>query len=269
MSVLYKYRDPARINDLRARTIRITPPGEFNDPFEALPGVAGAWSPSTLEALVAETHRVAALDGVTLNAAEVRAEFEGQNLLATELGTEWIGKLANELFGVVSLSETPTEPLMWAHYAADHTGFVIGFDAEHEWWRRNHKGDDPTEHLVPVTYSAVRPKVFLDAARFGDTGQQAQWAADVFGTKSEHWHYEHEVRLVTRLAHADVVDRGRGIHLLKVPEEVVTEVVLGFRMSYADRAAIREILDDPAYRHVRLLRARISRDRYEIELEAV
>ena len=30
--------------------------------------------------------------------------------------------------GVLSLSETPNNLLMWAHYAAGHTGFVLALD---------------------------------------------------------------------------------------------------------------------------------------------
>ena len=37
---------------------------------------------------------------------------------------------APNVIGVLSLSEKRDNLLMWAHYAAQHTGFVIGFDSE-------------------------------------------------------------------------------------------------------------------------------------------
>jgi hypothetical protein len=36
--------------------------------------------------------------------------------------------------GVLSLTEKKDCPLMWAHYTAQHTGFVIGLDTAHPAW---------------------------------------------------------------------------------------------------------------------------------------
>lgn len=262
--VVYKYRAPSRINDLRSRTLRLTQPGSLNDPFEALPAVTGAWSPKQLEALVGETHRLANADGHTLAEREVIAEFEEHNQLARELGTEWIGKLANDLFGIVSFSRTASDPLMWAHYAADHRGFVVGFDGAHSWFARRREGKDPINHLAPVTYSPDRPKVFLDGARLEGGDEQARWAAALFGTKSLQWRYEKELRLVMRLDDADTVEGE--VHLLGFPPDLVREIVFGSRMSFGDRAALLEVLEDPAYSHVVQKCARVSTTKYEINL---
>ncbi len=159
--ILYKYRSADRAVDLRSCTVRLTPPGAFNDPFEALPAVAGVWDPEALKFLETETHRLAGADGIVLDRREVREEFELMNELAQSSGSAWVIKAANELFGVVSLSTRYDDALMWGHYADSHRGFVIGFDARHPWFDRRVRDDDPINHVAPVTYSEERPEVIL------------------------------------------------------------------------------------------------------------
>lgn len=107
MTVLYKYRSANRAVDLRSRTIRLTPPGAFNDPFEALPAVAAAWESETLKQLEAETHRAAQADGVLLDEREVRGEFELMNEVASTNGSPWVIRAANELSGWCPSHEVP------------------------------------------------------------------------------------------------------------------------------------------------------------------
>src|SRR5688500_7308992 len=47
---------------------------------------------------------------------------------------------------------------MWAHYAAKHTGYVIGFDTTHQYWNNfgDEKGNDHAGVLRKVDYSDRR-----------------------------------------------------------------------------------------------------------------
>src|SRR5229473_1978376 len=45
---------------------------------------------------------------------------------------------------ILSLTETPTDSLMWAHYGEDHKGFVIGYDTSDPFL------SSPDYNLIPV-----------------------------------------------------------------------------------------------------------------------
>ena len=43
--------------------------------------------------------------------------------------------IKGENLAILSLTRTPLNPLMWAHYAEDHRGFVIGYDVDDEFFQ--------------------------------------------------------------------------------------------------------------------------------------
>ncbi len=58
--------------------------------------------------------------------------------LVRESAVDLVGKIpavlqraANSHIGALSLSETFSNVLMWSHYASQHRGYVIAFDASH------------------------------------------------------------------------------------------------------------------------------------------
>jgi DUF2971 family protein len=51
--------------------------------------------------------------------------------------------------GILSLTRTPTNPLMWAHYAEKHQGMVIGIDAVAAGLT------DEKANLIPAQYGSV------------------------------------------------------------------------------------------------------------------
>jgi hypothetical protein len=54
--------------------------------------------------------------------------------------------------GILSLTEKRDNLLMWAHCAAQHTGYFIGFDTTHEYW--NNFGDEKgNDHAGTLTKS--------------------------------------------------------------------------------------------------------------------
>ncbi|MGH9680054.1 MAG: DUF2971 domain-containing protein [Candidatus Acidiferrales bacterium] len=88
-TVLYKYLPPERIDILEGMQIRFSRPSEFNDIFDS------------------------------------------HFLVKKAKGKQAIGdrfKLKMRL-GIFCLAESPDNHLMWVNYARNHTGFVLGFDA--------------------------------------------------------------------------------------------------------------------------------------------
>src|SRR5664280_2554540 len=104
---------------------------------------------------------------------------------------------------------------MWAHYASSHNGFVVEFDANHEFFT-------PSD-FFEVQYSATRPRYF----------DREDWKP-ILITKSPEWEYEAEFRLVKPLAalKPDSID-GVEMHFAELPLSAVKRVFLGCRMNPA------------------------------------
>jgi hypothetical protein len=110
---------------------------------------------------------------------------------------------------VLSLTRTPLNPLMWAHYGEEHAGFVIGYDVSDEFFT------SPNFNLIPVdegdvlytntkTPSQVTDKdihqIYLATIEAPLSSEQSQDSRTpirkMFLTKHAAWVYEEEVRVV-------------------------------------------------------------------------
>ncbi len=129
--------------------------------------------------------------------------------------------------GCFSLSATPTNILMWSHYAQNHEGYVIGFDADHEYFG---------ESVSPVAYSSVRPS--------HDPFERRHSGA-IFYTKSSDWSYEQEYRKFQSFGEPIKLENGNylspypprgassgqknGVFLFPIPPDSISSVILGWK----------------------------------------
>lgn len=87
---------------------------------------------------------------------------------------------------VVCFSENGENLLMWAHYADKHSGYCLTFDA------KKLKGKNVRVGLYEVDYIESRPFIILSPGEIGSN----ELAKKILLTKSLHWCYEKEVRLI-------------------------------------------------------------------------
>lgn len=119
----------------------------------------------------------------------------------------------NEGSGLICFSRTWSNPLLWGHYAAKHSGICLGFDVE--------------DHRVePVIYAKEPMKIPVDPK----TGEP-KFSVDIVNrlkrTKFADWKYEDEVRLFLFLDEAQLEG---GLHFLPFGADLVLrEVLLGPR----------------------------------------
>ena len=106
--------------------------------------------------------------------------------------------------GIFSLSETPDNPLMWAHYSEDHQGICIGFEVSDD------SALADSEHCLHVKYSDAIPKMDdiiameLQMANRIDGRPRPKGAISLshpivqatIATKGPEWEYEREWRYV-------------------------------------------------------------------------
>jgi len=112
---------------------------------------------------------------------------------------------------VLSLTRAPSNPLMWAHYGQDHSGFVIGYDVSDSFL------SSEEYNLIPVSagdvvYTNTKSPHILDPEmirrirnifmsgmgelqRIRDP-ETLSLARKIFLTKHASWVYEEEVRVV-------------------------------------------------------------------------
>jgi hypothetical protein len=160
---------------------------------------------------------------------------------------------------VLSLSENQNSLLMWAHYAADHSGFAVGFDAEHSYFHSAGSNPGNAGYLHRVIYSEERPSGILGSLS----------VEKAYLTKSPEWAYEREWRVLQRANNAsEVLDHS--MHLFSFPETAVVEVILGARSTEATKAAMLEVLSDKAaWGHVALMQATVDERHYRLNYGAI
>ena len=152
----------------------------------------------------------------------------------------------SELFGaarVFCVTESPTNALMWAHYADSHRGICIGF-----------RSSSPAllACAKKVAYSSTVPSVDFDQNR-----QRAKESVAL--TKSRDWAYEHEWRILS----TDSTAHSNGF--MPIDKDDISEVIFGAHISGSDRDWVLDWVK--LYNSsTRLFEARFSASGYDMEI---
>ncbi|MCX5815663.1 MAG: DUF2971 domain-containing protein [Proteobacteria bacterium] len=154
--------------------------------------------------------------------------------------TDGFQKAVNGI-GVLSLSATDRNILLWSHYAEGHTGLCLKFMAT-----------DQTPFFgraLPVNYVSDYPKIPITSP----AGEQI----DAFLlTKAIDWHYEQEYRIIDH-------DDGAGGKIF--PAEFLVGVILGARMTPDDKTAVVAWAAERKC-HMEVLEASIASGSFSLEI---
>lgn len=218
--ILYKYASyEAGLKIIESNSIGFSQPNFFNDPFELQASYPSKRGENPIE--------------VFLNSISTWAKKDiwAQNT------------------GVLSLTRAPLNPLMWAHYSAQHSGFVIGIDASIK------ELTCEKTNFIPVQYGSV---IYTNSKPDADFISKPSEAIEVGGTfhfpygqlerlqrmflfKPMCWSYEEEVRVVKCLKGIEsstnlisgnfkiIEVADRPIYLLDLPIGTIKEIYLGVR----------------------------------------
>lgn len=148
--------------------------------------------------------------------------------------------------GMLCFGENWRSPPMWAHYAEKHAGVCLGFDAE--------------ESLL-TTVEYTDEKIRVDFGReLPQFGLSQPLLRQLLTTKSKHWSYERERRI---LAHLEVCDPKTALFYHDFDHQLVLrELILGCRCPWSDADARRYLGAVSAVVHV--LKARPAFGRFEM-----
>ena len=271
--MLYKYVGPERMDVLKNRCIRYSQPDAFNDPFEIKPFISKLASEEALPGAVQQ--KFASIPAQLRNTISfeefnrVSKQFVEDNMshvdelfaIITQTMRLQLSDTLAKVVGILSLTETPDNLLMWAHYASSHEGFVIGFDENHSYFNERRGPNDEFHYLRKVEYRKQRP----NAPMIELTG------TELFLVKSEQWSYENEWRILRPLHDANqTVNAGPlPIHLFSFPTEIIREIILGCRMSEnIKNQLIQMVHSDELYRDVKILHAKPDEKEFRLIIEA-
>ncbi|WP_260563522.1 DUF2971 domain-containing protein [Alteromonas sp. KS69] len=273
--LLYKYLDPERIDVLSSSHIRFTQPADFNDPFEFRPVISSAISKDEMDAAIERELEKMVQEKIQNIPAVIRSQITPSQLesitrqlykdhwpylkeqfkkMGSEASRIFIDK-ANTLIGVLSLTESNNNILMWSHYARSHKGFCVGFDTNSDFFNRKRSDVDEFYHLREVKYDKARPNKLISQLN----------AVNMFLTKSIDWEYEKEWRMCSVLEDCDktIDSKPYPIHLFKFPESAVKEVILGACMENSVKDNLLSLVRDK-YAHISVKQAKVSSEEFSI-----
>jgi hypothetical protein len=255
---LYKFRSLASKDQLRLMIANsklwYAKPSTFNDPFDFYPKFSmegtneevKGFAKEVLEQAMSFTRQERKFYEAVLRDPRKRLSPYFQNLLSQRRLQR------TDKYGVCSLSADPHHMLMWAHYAASHTGVCLRF-------KRNRAGPYglPFGAAQPVIYSSTRP-VVNPITDHPDAMIEAALL-----TKADFWKYEREWRLISY--ETSTIGSPGGPGLGSFNPGSLDAIILGARISAADAADVKQwVSGRPS--PVQILQARLHPDLFSMEI---
>jgi Protein of unknown function (DUF2971) len=152
------------LEDITLKRIKIALIGDLNDPFELMAG--------------------------ELSDPRLRRSVK-------KLKNQW-----EKGMGLLCFSRSWSNPVLWSHYAAKHTGICLGFDIADKF-------------VVPINYRNSRLSLAINR----------EYVEKIISTKYLHWKYENEVRMYIGL---DEATKENGLFFYPFDASVeLREVILG------------------------------------------
>ncbi len=275
---VFKYCNSRGVDILCNLELKITPPDQFNDPFEFTPRVICS-SPdyhvkrlyndkAGLKIMFEEQKQAGVFKGdfrefkKKLRALRpgFRARFvESIPEINANLQAKQLNSVSREL-GVLCLSSRADSIVMWGHYADKHTGIVIGFDKS---WSVFHD----KKGLRPVHY--VSERTIWDTS-YPPGSREAEEGSDMMIlSKNQEWRYEGELRQLFVLEGLGqrLLDDGTRGYFRAVPPEIIRSVCLGFRCPLSRENEIRSVLKASHFAHVKISKASLHEEKYALRID--
>ena len=165
-------------------------------------------------------------------------------------------------YGIYSLGSAIDSSSMWAHYAEEHKGICIEFDAEA---LAKELESNYQAQWFSVEYHESRPRIeslSLEGPKVRTFFERA------FGRKHESWGRELEWRAVAPLEKASevVIAGGNPIHLFRVPGLLVRSITFGIKVPNRSVEAVADAIRKSELPHIKIFKAVPNNDEYRLDL---
>lgn len=164
----------------------------------------------------------------------------------------------SELFskmGMVCFSKCKDNILMWSHYADGHRGFCLEFDRLLLQEKCNALVED-IKYKLPT---------FTDFMK--NINEINYIPSKILLSKSGHWEYEQEVRMIIFLG-SDMQVLGLRGRFMSFPPEALTGVIFGCLMTDEDKTTIRNMLSNKI-KTTRFYEAKKINNTYELDISPI
>lgn len=228
--VTYKYLpfSDGSLKVLSEGTMKFTKPSDFNDPFDCAPD----YDPNNIKEFLESRPDLVqeAANDIGLSPNQIEQEKPAMiSRLQAEVKTGKFGQPFSDRVGICSLTRDPLSLLMWAHYAGNHTGFVIEFNIQPDFDPNHCQDIQFAEWLIPhkVDYKSDKPVVSLLDDNMTKKDKQ-------FLVKGMGWQYEQEERVIDHV-------RGSGIHKYN-QTQILYSVIAGMRVKDSDYRLLEDTI---------------------------
>lgn len=233
MPFIYKYLPPERVTFFDDGLLRMTQPGDLNDPHECR-SFFPTFDPVAIVLSDLEKYRREYEETTGLSYNPISFEIERQHRIAWAMLPEtkeymfrdcyasFVSFLDSQL-GVISFSRKESSASMWEHYADNHRGFCIGLEQEH--------------YPLPDNSNEIMEGAFYDV-KYGSTRVPIEMAdlltvkRNILFMKSDDFAYENETRVYYALESANVTsatksERNFDVFLKLFQHTLVKEILIG------------------------------------------
>ncbi len=273
--IAYKYGKASDVIILETLQLKITPPNEFNDPFEFTPRLICSDPRLYVEELLKDEDRIefayreALIHwryGGTLSQfrEHIKTHAEVERLVSIipqimpGVQKQTLNNISKEN-GVLCLSKRADSILMWGHYSDSHRGMAIGFDTASPVFR-------PGIGLRDVNYSKER--VVFDANWKQGSLPFNQYEDKLILTKNDDWKYEEEQRQIFALSMVTKKTFGEGRigYFVEFPAAAVKSIIFGVRCSDETKKKVQAIMSTGKFPNAKLLQADLHNDNFSLTL---
>jgi hypothetical protein len=160
-----------------------------------------------------------------------------------------------DFFGIFSLSADFNNILLWSHYAASHTGFVVGLDFKNnlsELLLSYYKTHNKIMSFFEVKYSSELPR-----GNIYDNDQD--FLQLCMFTKAIAWSYEKEYRILLQNGPDTVAT---------IPNGIIKRLILGCKISENNRNSVIDILRS-RNDNISLFQSEISDKKFELKFRKI
>jgi len=170
--------------------------------------------------------------------------------------------------GILSLTMTDNDPLLWSHYAEGHQGFCIGFSRSYfedvilnSWQDFSILGGAEVEYKEGPSYFNILTDFAKEIVENKNPPREKlvdDIIISVFKTKSCKWCYEKEYRILRRT-------KGK----IKFQPEAIKEIIIGKKASSSDKEMLSKILQTESFSHIEMKTADFSPNSFSMEIKKI
>ncbi|MDF1675137.1 MAG: DUF2971 domain-containing protein [Vicingaceae bacterium] len=183
---------------------------------------------------------------------ETTIEYENDELQMKMFDDLTFLLIDSKRYGISCSSKTSTCPLMWGHYAKNHTGICMEFEIQNDDVDNQFPMEKDTSFIITEVNYDNEPIDLYSSGLINEDILRKK----MLSTKSDKWSYEKEVRLI--------FNQGP----IKFKKQKLKKIIFGAKSSPKARYTICKLLACLGY-NFEFMVAKIRPDQYELKIETM